>query len=148
LPAILALSSPQRFPVDASISNHFAWFNTRQALERTLMAWIRTAVSLISFGFTIVQFFQRFSVLQGPAERPISPGAPRVMGLALIGIGILTLIVGSWQYRQSVKYMWQPQFRAIAGLSEQPHRTPTFFAALVLMLIGLFAFFSVFFRLA
>ena len=28
------------------------------AHERTLMAWIRTSVSLISFGFTIYKFFQ------------------------------------------------------------------------------------------
>jgi inner membrane protein YidH len=27
------------------------------AAERTLMAWIRTSLSLISFGFTIYQFF-------------------------------------------------------------------------------------------
>lgn len=112
------------------------------------MAWIRTAVSLISFGFTIVQFFQRFSQMPGATERPISPGAPRVLGLALIGIGVLALLISSWQYRQSVNYLWQPQFSAIAGLSEKPHGTPTLLAAMVLMLIGLFAFFSVFFRLA
>lgn len=112
------------------------------------MAWIRTAVSLISFGFTIVQFFQRFSQMQDPAARPISPGAPRILGLALIGAGLFILIVSSWQYRQAVRYMWQPEFRVIAGLGERPHRTPTFFAALVLMLIGLFAFLSVFVRLA
>ena len=29
----------------------------RLALERTLMAWIRTCTSLIAFGFTIYQFF-------------------------------------------------------------------------------------------
>jgi putative membrane protein len=28
------------------------------AHERTLMAWVRTATSMISFGFTIYKFFQ------------------------------------------------------------------------------------------
>jgi len=112
------------------------------------MAWIRTAVSLISFGFTIVQFFQRFTQMQSDGNRPLSPGAPRILGLALIGVGILSLAVSSWQYRQGVMYMWQPKFRAIAGIGEEPLRTPAFLAAMVLMLIGLFAFLSVFFRLA
>jgi len=31
---------------------------TRLAAERTLMAWVRTALSMISFGFTIYKFLQ------------------------------------------------------------------------------------------
>ena len=141
-------SSEDRFATEATAGNHFAWLNTRQALERTFMAWIRTAVSLISFGFTIVQFFQRFSQMQSPGNRPLSPGAPRVLGLALIGVGILCLAISSWQYRQGVKYMWQPKFRAISGIGERPIRSAAFLAAMVLLAIGLFAFLSVFFRLA
>jgi putative membrane protein len=137
-----------RFSIQANLGNHFSWHNTRMALERTFMAWIRTAVSLISFGFSIVQFFQRLSLTDGSAARPLSPGAPRVLGLALIGVGILSLAVSSWHYEKGVRYMWQPQFRAIAGISEKPLRTPSFLIAMVLMLIGLFAFLSVFIRLA
>jgi len=144
----LTASSEDRFATQATAGNHFAWLNTRQALERTFMAWIRTAVSLISFGFTIVQFFQRFMQMRNAGDRPMSPGAPRVLGLALIGAGILGLAVSSWQYRQGIKYMWQPKFRAIAGISEMPLRSPAFLAAMVLLAIGLFAFLSVFFRLA
>jgi putative membrane protein len=141
-------SSEDRFATEATAGNHFAWLNTRQALERTFMAWIRTAVSLISFGFTIVQFFQRFTQMQSEGSRPLSPGAPRILGLALIGVGILCLAISSWQYRQGVKYMWQPKFRAIAGIGERPIRSAAFLAAMVLLAIGLFAFLSVFFRLA
>jgi uncharacterized membrane protein YidH (DUF202 family) len=32
---------------------------TKLAVERTIMAWLRTAVSLIGFGFAAVQFFER-----------------------------------------------------------------------------------------
>ena len=143
------MSAPGRFSIEPTASNHFAWFNTRQALERTFMAWIRTAVSLISFGFTIVQFFQRMPQMQGAAAaRPFNPEAPRILGLALIGAGVVSLAISSWQYRQGVKYMWQPKFNAIAGIDDRPHATPVLTVALVLSLIGLFAFLSVFVRLA
>lgn len=139
--------SGERFTVEPNTGTHFAWLNTRQALERTYMAWIRTSVSLISFGFTIVQFFQRLVQAPTAAARPLNPGAPRILGLALIGVGLLGLIISSWQYRIGVKYMWQPQFRAVAGIQERPLRSPAVLAAAVLMLIGLFAFLSVFVRL-
>jgi len=48
-----------RFAAEPSVSNNFAWLRTRMALERTLIAWVRTGIALIGFGFTIVQFFQR-----------------------------------------------------------------------------------------
>jgi putative membrane protein len=145
---ILSGSAPPRFEITGSLAEHFAWYNTRQSLERTFMAWVRTGVSLISFGFTIVQFFQRIPHMEAAGARLPSPGAPRVLGLALIGTGVLALAVSSWQYRRQVAYMWSPQFTAIAGLTERPHRTPALLAAIVLQLIGLFAFISIFVHLA
>ena len=43
------------------------------ATERTLMAWVRTSLSMISFGFTIVKFFEylaeeRKRTLVGPVR--------------------------------------------------------------------------------
>lgn len=145
---ILSGTAPPRFVITGSVSEHFAWYNTRQALERTFMAWVRTGVSLISFGFTIVQFFQRFPKMEEAGARLPSPGAPRILGLALIGTGVLCLAISSWQYRRQLDYLWSPQFTAIAGLTEHPHRTPALLAAIVLQLIGLFAFVSIFIHLA
>jgi len=39
-------------------TNALALERTRLAHDRTMMAWIRTATSLISFGFTIHKFFE------------------------------------------------------------------------------------------
>jgi putative membrane protein len=95
------VSADRRFTIEPTAGNHFAWGNTRLALERTFMAWIRTAVSLISFGFTIVQFFQRMPQMEtAAAARPLNPGAPRILGLALIGAGVVSLAISSWQYRR------------------------------------------------
>jgi putative membrane protein len=48
-----------RFDVSPTVNNHLAWVRSALALERTMTAWLRTAVSLIGFGFAIVQFFAR-----------------------------------------------------------------------------------------
>lgn len=135
-----------RFDVQPSVSNHFAWIRTRLGIERTFMAWMRTAVSLIGFGFTIVQFFQRLQGMETSTGRHMRPEAPRDLGLALIAAGVGALVISTWQYRQMLHYLWRDQFRDIAGLGEKPHRTPAFIAAVILSLIGIFAFGTVFFR--
>jgi putative membrane protein len=136
----------ERFDVQPSVSNHFSWIRTRLGIERTFMAWIRTGVSLIGFGFTIVQFFQRLQGVPGVHGREMSPATPRNLGLALITAGICALAISAMQYRQEIHYLWSPQFKSIAGFQDKPHRTPAFIAAMVLMLIGIAALLSVFFH--
>jgi len=43
-------------PLDDSTRLDFE--RTRASYEQTLMSWIRTATSLITFGFSIYKFFQ------------------------------------------------------------------------------------------
>lgn len=132
--------------VEPTASNHFAWINTRLALERTFMAWIRTAVSLIGFGFTIVQFFQRLKGMEATNGRAMRAETPRDLGLALIATGVGVLVISSFQYRRGLRYLGSGPFRAIAIEADHPIRTPVFVAAIVLMFIGVAAFISVFFR--
>ena len=82
----------ERFQVKESVGSHFAWLNARLALEMTMMAWIRMAITLIGFGFTIVQFFERLNDMEGvaPAAHPF---AARYVGLVLIGAGVVALVV-------------------------------------------------------
>jgi hypothetical protein len=54
-----------RFEVRMTADTHFGWLRTRVSVERTLMSWVRTAVSLIGFGFAIVQFFERMQAMPG-----------------------------------------------------------------------------------
>lgn len=138
-----------RFEVRVTSDSHFGWIRTRLALERTIMAWMRTSVSLIGFGFTIVQFFQRLNSMEGVAPA-LHPEAPRILGLALIGCGVLGLLVSAWQYRRIVLYMWGDEFKPIAGIdgmSPIASQSPVMVVILVMLAIGLFAFFAVLFRL-
>jgi putative membrane protein len=78
--------------VRVTADSHLAWLRTRLALERAMLAWLRTAVSLIGFGFVIVQFFERMQ--QMPGSRPAEyPHAAEYFGLALISCGVLALII-------------------------------------------------------
>lgn len=61
------------------------------ANERTLLAWVRTGTSLISFGLVIA----RVGAQLGPA------GPSEVFGIALGGLGCLTLIMGTVQFLRS-----------------------------------------------
>ena len=140
-----------RFDVRTTSDSHFGWIRTRMALERTLMAWVRTGVALIGFGFTIVQFFQRLQEPEGvaPAARP---EAPRYLGLSLIAAGVLALVISAWQYRRIVHYLWSSQFRPIAGMETrgmQPviTQSPLLLVVIAVMLIGIFAFVSVWVRM-
>jgi putative membrane protein len=102
-----------------------------------MMSWIRTAVSLIGFGFAIVQFFERFQ--QMPGVRPADyHRAPQYLGLALISCGILALIISIWQYLWAVRYPWSGSFAPIAGMTNEGLQSPV-----IAIAIGLFAFFAV-----
>jgi putative membrane protein len=137
-----------RFAVQSNAQTHFAWMRTRMSAERTLMAWMRTAVSLIGFGFTIVQFFERLKTMAGVAPAAVGSEAPRYLGLALIGAGILGLIIASWEYQWFVRYLWSKEFESIAGIEEVPWHSPTVGVTVVLLLIGIFAFGAVLLRLS
>jgi putative membrane protein len=120
------------------IPNHFAWLRTRMSLERTLMAWIRTATALIGFGFTILQFFERLRSMAGVAP-PKHPAMSRLMGLSLIAIGTLGLITAIAEYRVLMRHLWSEEYRDIRGVGGQPDKalTPTLMAALLLALVGI-----------
>lgn len=131
----------ERFEVRVTADTHFGWLRTRLSVERTMMSWIRTAVSLIGFGFAIVQFFERMDQMPG-VQRSLFPNAPMYLGLALISCGILALVISIWQYQWIARYLRSGSFARIAGLKEGM-QSPVLAVAVLLTLIGLFAFAAV-----
>lgn len=138
--------SHDRFAVHATSDSHFSWIRTRFSLERTMMSWMRTAVSLIGFGFTIVQFFERFGDMGGVAPA-LRPQAPRLFGLALIVAGTAALAISLWQYRRTLRYLWGGSFAQLAGMDDGRHNTPLVAVTLLLLLTGICTFAAVLFRL-
>ena len=123
-----------------------AFQRTRLAEDRTLMAVIRTALSLIGFGFTIAQVFQKLR----DQDIITKAAAPRNFGLALVGLGIVMLVLGIVYHvqfmlglRHSRESMRAEGF--IHGESGFPVSL-TLITALVLLVIGVGAILSMAFH--
>lgn len=136
---------PQRFEVRVSADSHFGWIRTRLAAENTMLAYLRTSVALIGFGFAIVQFLSNVQGIPGAAD-PRFPNLPLYMGLALIFCGIVTAIIAMIEFRWTVQYLWSGGFEAIAGMTTEGRKTPLYAVGAILIVIGLFAFFAVLLR--
>ena len=135
-----------RFEVRVTADSHFGWIRTRLSLERTIMSWLRTATALIGFGFAIVQYLSHLQQIPG-ARRAVLPTAPEYLGLALIACGVVALVISAWQYQWGLRYLSSGSFSAIARVKEEGMQTPVMAVAVLLIFIGLFAFFAVLFRL-
>ena len=101
-------------PAEPSVTNHLAWVNAVLGLQRTLMAAERTAVTFIAFGFTIAQIFQSMIPMVPAPLRRLAPDAPQELGLVMIGAGIGTLALFTWQYRRAIAYLRTESFAAIS----------------------------------
>src|SRR5271163_343958 len=140
-------SSAGRFEVRVTADSHFAWVRTRLSLERTMMSWQRTSVALIGFGFAIVQYINHLQEIRG-ARPAYLPTAPEYLGLALILCGILALVISIRQYRWSIRYLWSEPFVPIAGATKEGMQSPVLAVTILLIFVGLFAFFAVLLRFA
>lgn len=141
-----ASAPSERFEVRTTSDSHFAWLRTRLALERTMMAWARTAVSLIGFGFAIVQFMERMNDMPG-AVPPKFPGAARLLGLSLIGCGVMALVVSVWDYHWMRGYLRRGSFAAVATLPTERQERSMYAVSGVLLCVGIFVFVAVLMRL-
>jgi putative membrane protein len=120
---------------------------TRMSADRTLMSVIRTALSLIGFGFTIAQVFQKLR----DQDIITKAGAPRNFGLALVGLGVVMLILGiiyHVQYMLGLRHLRESmrQDGLVHGETIFPVSF-TLITALILLLIGVAAIFSLVFHI-
>src|SRR5687767_13980216 len=70
------------------------------AHERTLMAWVRTAISLISFGFAMYKFFD---FLRGGQPSRQGFFSARLYALFIISIGLIALLLATWEHQRNMR---------------------------------------------
>ena len=78
----------------AMLPSDMGEMRTIMAADRTMMAWIRTSLSMLSFGFTIYKFLQTIAS-QGQMEHANSP---QQVGLFLTGMGVAAIVLGTINY--------------------------------------------------
>ncbi|WP_052200465.1 YidH family protein [Terriglobus sp. TAA 43] len=113
-------------------SNQLASDRTWLAYERTLMAWIRTATSMISFGFTIYKFFE---------ERPPNPHAllsSRDFAILMISFGLIALTLATIQHVREIT--------SLKGQESRTHFSIALVLSILIALLGAIALISILHR--
>jgi putative membrane protein len=117
---------------------------TRMSADRTLMAVMRTSLSLISFGFTIYQFFKEV------AETEQGRQAAGRFGLSLVFLGIAMLVSGmAYDVVFMRELRTQREHMKATGLIHAQSRFPrsmTFLVALLMLVFGILAVASMLLR--
>ena len=78
------------------------------AAERTLLAWVRTGLTVMAFGFVVARFglFLRLLAAQVPGVAIVThtwPDLSNGVGIALVVIGTGCMILGAVQHRSYVR---------------------------------------------
>jgi uncharacterized protein (DUF302 family)/uncharacterized membrane protein YidH (DUF202 family) len=103
------------------------------AAERTLLAWIRTGLALMGFGFVVARFglFLQELAAAGSVSSGQSYGLSLWFGTALIAVGVLVNLFAGWQHARLVKELDR------GGLMHTRPAAPSVAIALFLALVGL-----------
>jgi putative membrane protein len=104
----------------------------RNSAERTLLAWLRTGLSFIGFGFGIPGV-SGFLVLSHPDKAEKMIFDIKIFGISFIVLGLVGIVMAMVQYNKDLKRIQKKEYQY-----EQTFPL-AFFIAGSLALIGLFA---------
>jgi len=94
------------------------------AAERTLLAWVRTSVTLMGLGFVVARFGVFLAAIQG-REAPTGHGLSAWIGIAFVVLATVILGVAARQHVRFLRSLgareiprgygtWLPTFSAVA----------------------------------
>jgi uncharacterized membrane protein YidH (DUF202 family) len=109
-----------------------AGFNSKLALDRTTLAWVRTTLTMASFGFGMVAFFRSLQQRSPNGETARLHQGAIHFGVALIVLGILAMACASLSHWFTLRRLRRGEAPV---LSQWPLSITV---ALLFALIGLF----------
>ncbi|MEA5532585.1 YidH family protein [Crocosphaera sp. XPORK-15E] len=119
----------------AADRTELAKYRSRAAADRTLMAWIRTSLSLIGFGFgipTIVRTIENTHLSHN--LNPVRFSV--IVGLSFIGTGMLGMVLGLREHRKLLKQIESDRYTYETSYSAE-------IVGVALLVIGLVSFIGV-----
>lgn len=132
----LSPESPEKEPYN--LNNELAKERTRAASDRTLMAWIRTSLSLIGFGFGIPTLVKAIEATRIGAN--INPYRfSTIVGLAFITVGMFGMAAALKEHRQMMKRLESNRYTYESSNTAE-------IVGIALILIGLLSFIGVLIR--
>ena len=78
------------------------------ANERTFLAWIRTSIGIMAFGFVVVKFslfVKQISLILGKENIIHSKGYSGIVGIVLVAVGTVTAVLSYIRYKHSEKQL-------------------------------------------
>lgn len=100
------------------------------AAERTLLAWLRTGLTIMALGFVVSRFglFVQLIASQSPKPTPpVHSFLSAALGIAFVVVGALAIVVAAVQHQR---------FAATLPLADLPGAYSREFALLLSLLIG------------
>jgi len=75
------------------------------AAERTFLAWVRTSVSLMGFGFVIARFalWTREYGFSGTLKSQARPGVSTWLGFGMVSVGVFVCVLAAARHRGYVR---------------------------------------------
>ena len=112
-----------------NLTNELAKERNRAAADRTLMAWIRTSISLFGFGFAIAKSYEYVEAdyIDKYGKALDTFHTPVIFGVSFILIGIIGVILGVLQYTRRLE-----RFRSDDFEYSEPLPLPKIIAILLL----------------
>jgi len=95
---------------DASLTDELARERNREAADRTLLAWIRTSLAMISLGFGIERLGQAAVGFDARLDA-FSPLKTRLFGAALVFLGLSATLAGMWEHRLVLRAITGADYR-------------------------------------
>jgi putative membrane protein len=85
------------------------------AAERTLLAWLRTGLTIIGLGFIVARFglfLQLLSAQPQGVHPQAQPGPSTVLGVVFVLVGAIAILVATVQHRRYVSTLPQADLPA------------------------------------
>jgi putative membrane protein len=90
------------------------------ANERTFLAWIRTSVAVMAFGFVVEKFslfVKQMAYYMGKEASPPAPGYSSFIGILLVGLGMLMGVLAFIRYKKVERQIDEDTYTPSAILS-------------------------------